>query len=79
MSSLKTFRNIGLGSWALYMDDFEFGSTPLDPYKFGGRQAIIDSANQTIQIPASQFDLLKYQLFSDYKLTIVNKPGSHDN
>ena len=52
------YNNIGLNYWAVLMDDVQYDKQGLG-MNTGGKMAIIDSGNTSIQIPASQFEELK--------------------
>jgi hypothetical protein len=51
---MRYYSNIGTNKWAVYMDDVQYGKKQI-PNRNGGKMAIIDSGNTTIQIPAIEF------------------------
>ena len=52
---MNYYSNIGLDQWAVQMDDLQYNKLGLNSKGTGGRMAIIDSGNTSIQIPATQF------------------------
>ena len=55
---LNYYKNIGEDHWAILMDDVRYDHQDIQS-TVGGKVAIIDSSNKTIQIPASEFKTLK--------------------
>lgn len=55
------YANLGLGVWAVLMQKLEYDHSSLTQNNLG-RMAIIDSGNSTIQIPASEFAVLKQKM-----------------
>lgn len=55
---LNYYSNIGLNHWAVLMDDIQLGQVDIGGIG-GGKMALIDSGNTSIQIPASQFSQLR--------------------
>jgi len=49
---MQYYSNIGLNHWAVLMDDIQYGQTGIGS-NGGGKMALVDSGNTSIQIPAS--------------------------
>lgn len=69
--TLHYFSNLDNGGWAVMMDHISYDGDPILPEYEGLegyvpiRLAYIDSANSSIQIPESEFNLLKERLMKD--------------
>ena len=54
------YPNIGVNHWAVMMDDVQYSNMGLGSSNtIGGKMAIIDSGNTSIQIPETQFNQLE--------------------
>ena len=57
----RYYPNIGLNHWAVLLDDMQYDRNGLG-MSMGGKMAIIDSGNSSIQIPQSQFNELEIKM-----------------
>ena len=67
---MQYYSNIGLNHWAVLMDDIQYGTVPIGG-NGGGKMALVDSGNTSIQLPATQFRQVRdYMKTQDRSLTV---------
>ena len=57
--ALNWYQNLGTDSWMVMMDDLMYDGTDLQTGDKGAKNAHIDSASMYIQVPQSEFNVLK--------------------
>ena len=72
------YENVGIDAWALMIGDLSYGSIDLQAPGSSAKQALVDSANTTIQIPQSQYDKMHEQMtLQDPTLKVEEVDGQH--
>lgn len=61
---MLSYQNVGLNQWAIIMDRASYFNEPIQENDVGGRVAVIDSGNKSIQIPDTQFKNFQKKIMS---------------